>query len=295
METIYKKKRIESGMSKSDMANALNIDYKKYKMIEKGQIKLPEEMLNKFNEICNKGASINKLEQLSLQDKANQFWEEVKQKKNDEFVLYEKMKEFNITSYNQLGKLLGYSGGAPLSHYLNEEYVSEEFKKRLFNFFRNELNKQEPTKKKVTKKRHVKPKEYKNKELRKEPPITDKDSEEYVELLKWYKDFNFVDYMEKNNLTIEEISRVADISKTSCRYMVLKETIKPAEFNVKKLYDFISNKKEEKMVNINDVKENYRNKVEKMIQEIEELERQLVEKRKKLEISKEVLEEIEKI
>lgn len=295
METIYKKKRMQSGLSKGDIAEKLNIDIRKYKMIEKGQIKMSEEMLNKFNEICSRGNNINKLEMLSLQEKANQFWEEVKQKKNDEFVLYEKMKEFNITSYNQLGKLLGYSGGAPLSHYLNEEYVSEEFKKRLFNFFRNELNKQEPIKKKVTKKKHHTTQVYKNKELRKEQPITYKDSEEYIKLLKWYKDYNFVDYMERNNLTMEDMARMTGISKTSCRYMVLKQTLKPAEFNCKKMYEFITNRKEQRMIDLNVVKSSYKEKVEKMIKEIEDLEIQIENKKKSLEIYKEVLKEIEKI
>ena len=49
METYYKKKRKKAGLAPSDMAKELGINYKKYNLRENGVVKMPKNLIDKFN------------------------------------------------------------------------------------------------------------------------------------------------------------------------------------------------------------------------------------------------------
>ena len=144
--TYYEKKRKKSGLSKSDMAIELGLTYARYVSIEKGDVKMPSKLIDKFNEIVNRGKE-NELTYVENNTKANEFWEEVKQlRKDGKYVLYTKMEEYNIKTVKQLVSLLGYKSAGSIWNYLQgRNEAGDEFKKRLYNFFHDETNIQIPT------------------------------------------------------------------------------------------------------------------------------------------------------
>lgn len=145
-ETYYKRKRKKSGLAKSDMAKELGIDYKKYNLIENGVVKMPSKLIDKFNEVVNKGKNEHMLNRLDSERVVNEFWDEMTTKVNNQYKLKEKMKEFNIITYGELAKLLGVSY-SNLSHYLTgHTRTGYDFKNKLYLFFQDELNIQAPKK-----------------------------------------------------------------------------------------------------------------------------------------------------
>ena len=143
-ETYYKRKRKKSGLAKSDMAKELGIDYKKYNLIENGVVKMPSKLIDKFNEVVNKGKNEHMLNRLDSERVVNEFWDEITTKVNNQYKLKEKMKEFNIITYGELAKLLGVSY-SNLSHYLTgHTKTGYDFKNKLYLFFQDELNIQVP-------------------------------------------------------------------------------------------------------------------------------------------------------
>ena len=141
-----------SGLSKMDMANELGLSYVRYSAIEKGDIKMPSNLMDKFNEIINRGKQ-NEITNVENNINADRFWEEVKQKKEDgTYVIQDKMKEFNIPNMPALVKLMGYKSPGTVYNYLQDRVPAGiEFKKRLYNFFNDESNIQIPVKKKKQK------------------------------------------------------------------------------------------------------------------------------------------------
>lgn len=148
----YLKKRVQSGFTKSDMANELGIDYNRYVAIEKGSVKMPLNLIDKFNEVINKGKE-NEITKIENNIKADEFWQKVKQKNSQgKYILTEKMHEFNIATMQQLVDLLGYKSAGTIWNYLQDRSpAGEEFKKRLYNFFNNELNIQIPNENNIRK------------------------------------------------------------------------------------------------------------------------------------------------
>ena len=67
MDTIRRKKRAQSGLTRADMAKELGVEYNKYKAMERGEIKMPSKLMDKFNEIINKGKNVHTLERLDKQ------------------------------------------------------------------------------------------------------------------------------------------------------------------------------------------------------------------------------------
>lgn len=148
-ETYYKRKRKKAGLAKSDMAKELGIDYKKYNLIENGVVKMPKNLIDKFNEIVSKGKNEHMLNRLDSERVVNEFWEEMTTKVNNQYKLKERMKEFNIVTYGELAKLLGVSY-SNLSHYLTgHTKTGYDFKNKLYLFFQDELNIQVPKKNNV--------------------------------------------------------------------------------------------------------------------------------------------------
>lgn len=142
----YEKKRKKSGLSKSDMAIELGLTYARYISIERGDVKMPSKLIDKFNEIVNRGKE-NELTNVENNIKADEFWEDVKQLREDgKYVLYTKMEEYNVKTVKELAPLLGYKSAGSIWNYLQDRNkAGNEFKKRLYNFFHDETNIQIPS------------------------------------------------------------------------------------------------------------------------------------------------------
>lgn len=218
METTYNTKRRKAGMSRSEMATALGISHRQYKLIERGVVKMPTKLIDKFNEIVNRGKEIHKLEALDNQREINDFYNSMTTKVENVYKLWDKMQSFNITTYKQLAQLLGYKNGSAISHYLAKpEETPDTFKHMLYAFFQDELNIQ-PPKIENTKK------EYNTKII----------NNVQSELLEWYNKFDFNTFLTDNNLSQKEFSDIADIEKSSMSNYVTKKN-KPGEKQLVKL------------------------------------------------------------
>ena len=207
--TIWKKKRQVSGLSRTDMANELGLNYKYYNAIEKGDVKMPSNLIDKFNEIINRGKQ-NELTNVENNVKADEFWNTVKQKKPDGgYVLTDKMHDFNIPNMNELVKLLGYKSAGTVWNYLQgRNPAGAEFKKRLYNFFNNELNIQIPTKVVGSGKKHPK---------RVREPIVNK------ELDKYFNETDFKKLLKDNGITNVQIAAAIGVHNSTVSNMTSKK------------------------------------------------------------------------
>ena len=184
--TIYKRKRIKSGLSKVDMARELGIDYKRYNLIERGDVKMPNKLIDKFNEIINRGQE-NKIVSLENGVDASDYWKELcKKDDNGTPRLYEKMREFNISNVKELAILLGYKSPGMIYQYLKEDnVVNEDFTKKVYLFFTNELNIQEPKKEEMI--------------------IYPRGTKENTELNEYFKNTDFKGIMKEHGLTSKDV------------------------------------------------------------------------------------------
>lgn len=219
--SYYRKKRMKSGLTKSDIAMELGIDYIKYDLIEKGEIKMPTNLIDKFNEIVNRGKNENKLTQLERERKVSEWYNNMVTKENGRYKLYDKMEEFNIDTFKELALLLGYKDSSILSHYLCKrvDLAPYDFKNKLYTFFENELNMQ-PKKVKEIKEKIVK--QRKN-----------------TELLDWYNSFDLDGFMKEHNLSSCKISKDCELSTSQVNRLRNREHT-PREdtlIKLKKWYD----------------------------------------------------------
>ena len=235
--TYYKKKRIAKGMSRSDIANALGIDYVRYDLIEKGEVKMPRNLIDKFNEVINKG-KINDIEKLNRDELVNQWWEEMKQKdENGNFKLKQKMKEFNIDTFRELASLLGWKDGSNLSNYLNENVpISYDAKNRIYSFFENELNIQVPKKEK-------------------EENLNNNDADK--ELFDWYHNINLKEWMTNHNKKWGEVIEESGVSSGTLSNLANKKFDRPTIGSLLKLKNYIDK-----------IESNYQEVTEEVIEEV---------------------------
>lgn len=139
MKTYYKNKRNKVGLSQSDMARELGIPCVKYEQIEKGEIKMPKRLIDKFNEIISRGNNIHSLEKLEHEREVNEYIDWLS--KNDHLKL--EMDRFNISTRNELGQLLGYKGGSIISKLFSGKFAKAyDLKNKIYLFFHDELNMQ---------------------------------------------------------------------------------------------------------------------------------------------------------
>lgn len=208
----YLKKRLHYHIPRSDMAQMLGIDYNFYYAIEKGDVKMPINLINKFNEILNRGKE-NEITTTQNELKADEFWQQMKQKNADgRYVLVDKMHEFNIYNYETLVHLLGYSSVGTIYNYLQDKNpVGKEFKKRLYNFFSDELNIQIPKHKKT---------------VQKKKPVVSRPVDK--ELDAYYKNTDFKAILRERNLTNRELARAIGVHDSIISTMVRKKT-KPSD------------------------------------------------------------------
>ena len=153
MKTYYKNKRNKVGLSQSDMARELGIPCVKYEQIEKGEIKMPKRLIDKFNEIISRGNNIHSLEKLEHEREVNEYIDWLS--KNDHLKL--EMDRFNISTRNELGQLLGYKGGSIISKLFSGKFADAyDLKNKIYLFFHDELNMQPKKPKKSNKQKLIK-------------------------------------------------------------------------------------------------------------------------------------------
>lgn len=139
MKTYYKNKRNKAGLSQSDMAKELGIPCVKYEQIERGEIKMPKRLIDKFNEIISRGNNIHSLEKLEHEREVNEYIDWLS--KNDHLKL--EMDRFNISARNELGQLLGYKDGSIVSKLFSGKFADAyNLKNKIYLFFHDELNMQ---------------------------------------------------------------------------------------------------------------------------------------------------------
>lgn len=153
MKTYYKNKRNKVGLSQSDMARELGIPCVKYEQIERGEIKMPKRLIDKFNEIISRGNNIHSLEKLEHEREVNEYIDWLS--KNDHLKL--EMDRFNISTRNELGQLLGYKGGSIISKLFSGKFANAyDLKNKIYLFFHDELNMQPKKPKKSNKQKLIK-------------------------------------------------------------------------------------------------------------------------------------------
>ena len=153
MKTYYKNKRNKVGLSQSDMAKELGIPCVKYEQIERGEIKMPKRLIDKFNEIISRGNNIHSLEKLEHEREVNEYIDWLS--KNDHLKL--EMDRFNISTRNELGQLLGYKDGSIISKLFSGKFANAyDLKNKIYLFFHDELNMQPKKPKKSNKQKLIK-------------------------------------------------------------------------------------------------------------------------------------------
>lgn len=283
----YLKRRLQSGLTKNDVARELGLDYIRYSAIERGVVKMPLNLIDKFNEIINRGKE-NEIARTENEIRADEFWQEISQlTENNNYVLKEKMNEFNITSLNQLANLLGYKSVGTIYNYLEgRNPVGVEFKKRIYNFFSNEKNIQIPTKvvgkSETGKKRIV------------EKAVDPK-------LDKYYEKTNFRKILQDYNITNRQIAKVVGAHDSTISNMTRKSS-KPSYKIIQQVKDYLEsiindNKEivEPKSVDINNdyisrqkLIDNCDKELLEINAKIEELQKQLAELNSKVELTNKI-------
>lgn len=211
MKTIWNEKRCKSGLNRSDVAKMLGVSYERYILIEKGLVKMPSNLIDKFNAIINKGKNENKLNKLENDKKVNDYIDWLLSNDlNGNSNLSNKMNEFNISTQKELGVSLGYANGTCISRLKqNKDNVAYDFKNRIYDFFNDELN--------------IQPK----KEV-------DEITPEYV-----------LNYCKENNMPLARLGRLAGIGRTTLQVGV-KNNTKFLPKTLKKLKDYFNSLDDDK-------------------------------------------------
>ena len=266
--SYYSDKRRKAGLSKSEVAEKLGIDYAKYELIDRGILRMPNRFLDKFNQIVNKSKNETVIDKLDKIDVVNKWWDEMSIKKaHGSYVLNDKMKEFNIETLGELDKLLGYSSKGATSGYLcNSKVAGFDFKNKLYNFFHDELNIQAPkVEKTIVEKKPVKHK-------------SEQQKQERAILLEWYNAVDLHAWKDKHRLTKIDICHRSGLSEGSVHNVMNKRgTFEPTLETLQKLktfYDETENSVKAVMtftsVPVNEVPEEIRRQGEQLVREVNE-------------------------
>lgn len=258
----FKRKRIQKGFDQSDMANLLEIDYKKYVAIEKGERKMPVNLIDKFNKIIEKGKSEVQLDHLTREQQIEQWLEEMRQPTDDGIMLQTKMKEFNIDTYKQLANLIGYRSGSTVSTCMNPKKgrtVSYDFKNLLYSFFQNELNIQD-----------------KQSEFKIQPRKTKTTKIRYPqELADFYAKFNLEHWLDEANMSMNDFAKKCQVSVNTI-YNYIGGKIAPTVTTLAKIKNVVNNYTQAEQIKQSQ-SENYISK-QKLIEQCEQEIRQNDEK-----------------
>ena len=230
--TYYEKKRRELGLSQSEVANYLGISYKRYALIGRGKVKMPANLIDKFNELINKSKGERTINRLNREEVVNAWWNEMAQKVGyGKYKINEKMKEFNIDTLKELAHLLGYKNQSQLSNYLSGTWEPTfNTKNMIYSFFENELNIQPP---KETKKQAAKSK------VQKQSKMVELSHDEIQSLYSWYDSFDIEEWVKTNNISVTKMGVECGVASNTIRAFIRKE--QPRTYTLKKVYDYIVN------------------------------------------------------
>lgn len=236
----YMRKRRKSGLSVLDVASELNIPYNKYLEIERGEVKMPKNLIDKFNELINRGKNINQLNSAQKEIEINNWFDDMTTKNDDTgtYKLNNLMKEFNIEKQSDLAKLLGITPSY-LCGALNKtpNVCNQKIKNRLYDFFHNELNIQPIKKKEISK------------PIKLDCTVTDID-----ELLKWWKNFDFKNFMDTNKIKQHCIAEEIGMANSAISRFYTTDAV-PRVANIAKIKSFVENYKKDENKEIEELKE----------------------------------------
>ena len=230
--TIYYHKRYKAGLTRSEVANYLEVDYERYILWEQGELEMPSKYIDKFNELIHRAKKDHNIDRMNHEREVNEWWEEMRQKdENGKYKLNEVAKQFNFKTTRDLSEKIGFKKNS-ISFFLSHGEVSYDKKDRMYTFLHNELNIQPPTKQNTTQR------------------IINKGSKTPAkgELLNWYKSIDLKQWIINNGLSIKKFANLCGISPTGMFYIVNPPTRKynPTEKNLIKIKNYIDSLEENK-------------------------------------------------
>lgn len=235
MDTIYRKRRRRTDLSQIEVANYLGISYDRYCLIERGDVKMPARLIDKFNEIMNKSKGETTIDRINREQEVNKWWKEVsKREKWGTYGINKYLKEFNIDDLKELGMLLGYTekGSGIVSNWLRKpNNVSYNSKNKLYSFFEDELNIQPP-----------KPKYKKEIHKNRGKFYSKMNSKDKQEIYNWYENFDFkkwYDEHQKDGVSIQILADSMKLAPNTIRAMLNKNRVVIG--SATKLKNFIDN------------------------------------------------------
>ena len=236
-KTYYKRKREKTSFTTCDIARQLDINELRYKSIENGIIKMPKNLIDKFNVIVNQN-KIQQIEETETNKSQVEEWfkDIVSNDSNHKKKILDKMKEFNINNFNELAELLGYNKGTLQTYLCPNAKISFNFKNKLYLFFHNELNIQLPH-------------EPKEEKVKKSSITTYCEFDEKI--YNWYKDFDFKKFMSNNSIKYRMFSEGSKLS-TGVLSNIIHHRNNISLPSLYKCYNFIHNYCTDNIINIDD-------------------------------------------
>lgn len=217
--TVYYYKRHRTGLTRSEMANALEVDYERYMLWEQGVLNMPSKYIDKFNEIIHRKKGEHQIERLNHEREVNEWWEEMRQKdERGNYKLNEVARKYNFKTTRELSEKLGF-GKNSISFFLSHGTVSYEAKDRMYTFLHNELNIQPPKE---------------NKKKNRYTMSTDR-----KELLKWYNNFDLTNFLQEHNLKQSDIFHNTSIASGTVSALANRKFDNPTTSVLTKLKDYV--------------------------------------------------------
>lgn len=231
MTNHYRKRRIKAGLTISDVAVGIDMDYMQYALIDRGLKKMPNKYLERFNTLLSRSKGEASVAKMSREDLVNEWWHEVSQQRgHGKYGLTDIMNTFNITTLGELDKLLGYRHPGASSHFLQHaKDVTYNIKNKYYSFFENELNIQPIKKSKV------------------KPSIAINTKEE-DEIFTWWNNFDFKKWYTDNNISRKHICDSARISTGTLSNLYNKKFEKPSMDVLCRVKDYVEHLENDKPV-----------------------------------------------
>ncbi len=216
--TVYYSKRHKAGLTRSEVANALEVDYDRYVLWEQGDLDMPSKYIDKFNEIIHRAKKDHNIDRLNHEREVNDWWEEMRQKDEDgNYKLNEIARQYNFKTTRDLSEKLGFSKNS-ISFFLSSGNVSYDKKDRMYTFLHNELNIQPPLKKKG---------------------YTYKVNGERKELLEWYSNFDLKHFLLEHDLKQSDIFHNTSIASGTVSALVNRKFNTPTTSVLAQLKDYV--------------------------------------------------------
>ena len=216
--TVYYFKRHRAGLTKSEVANYLEVDYERYMLWEKGVLDMPSKYIDKFNELIHRKKGEHQIDRLNHEKEVNDWWEEMRQKDEDgNYKLNKIARQYNFKTTRELSEKLGF-GKNSISFFLSSGNVSYDKKDRMYTFLHNELNIQPPIEKKG---------------------YTYRTSEERKELLKWYNNFDLTKFLQDHNLKQSDVFHNTSIASGTVSALANKKFDSPTTYVLSQLKDYV--------------------------------------------------------